>query len=342
MSIFKNSMAVRRFGVGDGADISTADDFVEQLEVGRFREIEVGGQVSSGFVPPANPFSNKDCDVMAYHIEGGWYVGAFRIDSKNIPTATLRRVAKAEARAAADKEGATFVSKARIKETTERVKLRMLENTVAREKVVPFYFNVDTYEGYFLDSSKALFEKFLDLFIRAVGVDLYERPATDELEPGAFLTWLWWDTESNSAMTHSRDNKLVMASFGDKVWVGRNDSSVSVNGDVEEARLAVSKGGLVTKAELFMGEGDQRTCVFDCQGFFPKVKFSKEELLGTNFSDDDGNMFLVLGAIQDLFADMEYWIERYRMTKDEGRGLTDEIRRVWGRGDFCSRGFEDI
>jgi hypothetical protein len=55
-----------------------------------------------------------------------------------------------------------------------------------------------------------------------------------------------------------------------------------------------------------------------------------------------GTMCLILSEVQEACKMLAFWAHTFWEANREDKGMTPKIMEVWGKGDFCSRQFDDI
>ena len=131
-----------------------------------------------------------------------------------------------------------------------------------------------------------------------------------------------------------------MTFIGDRVSVSEEGrQKITASGDIEEVKLSVSKGADVTKIELLVHIGeDERKFIVADDGNLSGLTF-EASMLPDNESEEL-TPFIV--ATEDVFGLLDLWKDKYLAAQENGSGLTPAIRQTWGRGNYCSKSFEDI
>ena len=333
-SLFKNKMSVMRFRADEPTKIS-ADELREGLITYKFKE-EATLPVNYGFVDFDNLYGLDPQFRDHAHVFGNWFVAAVRFDKRNVPASTIKReLAKRSAEFVQD-SGKKYISREMKKALKEEITEQLLKRVPPQTSFVVFAVDMSSGNGYYYATSKKSFEQFEEIFERAYGVSF----EPDELDTGSdFLTYLWWESESNSFAEMPLNGKLTKTFVGDRVSVSDDDQKITVSGDIEEAKLSVSKGADVTKIELLVQIGeDERKFVVDNDGKLSGLTF-EASMLPDRESEE---LTPFIAATEDVFGLLDLWKDKYVVAQENGSGLTPAIRQTWGRGNYCSKSFEDI
>lgn len=333
-SLFKNKMSVMRFRAEEPTKIS-ADELREGLITHKFKE-EATLPVNYGFVDFVNLYGLDPQFHDRLHVFGNWFVAAVRFDKRNVPASAIKREVALRLQQYKETSGVTFIKKAEKADVKAQATAYLLSRVLVQTSFVVFAVDMSNGSGYYYTTSKKSFEQFEELFERAYGVSF--KPI--EPETGSdFLTYLWWESESNSFAEMPLNGKLTKTFVGDKVSVSDDDQKITVSGDIEEAKLSVSKGADVTKIELLVQIGeDERKFVVDNDGKLSGLTF-EASMLPDRESEE---LTPFIAATEDVFGLLDLWKDKYVVAQENGSGLTPAIRQTWGRGEYCSKSFEDI
>ena len=333
-SLFKNKMSVMRFRAEGPTKIS-ADELREGLITHKFKE-EATLPVNYGFVDFDNLYGLDPQFRDHAHVFGNWFVAAVRFDKRNVPASTIKRELAKRSNEFVQDSGKKYISREMKKALKEEITEQLLKRVPPQTSFVVFAVDMSNGSGYYYATSKKSFEQFEELFERAYGVSF--KPI--EPETGSdFLTYLWWESESNSFAEMPLNGKLTKTFVGDKVSVSDDDQKITVSGDIEEAKLSVSKGADVTKIELLVQIGeDERKFVVDSDGKLSGLTF-EASMLPDRESEE---LTPFIAATEDVFGLLDLWKDKYVVAQENGSGLTPAIRQTWGRGNYCSKSFEDI
>ena len=333
-SLFKNKMSVMRFRAEEPTKIS-ADELREGLITHKFKE-EATMPVNYGFVDFVNLYGLDPQFHDRLHVFGNWFVAAVRFDKRNVPASTIKRELAKRSNEFVQDSGKKYISREMKKALKEEITEQLLKRVPPQTSFVVFTVDMSNGNGYYYATSKKSFEQFEELFERAYGVSFEAViPETDT----DFLTYIWWESESNSFAEMPFNGKLTKTFVGDKVSVSDDDQKITVSGDIEEAKLSVSKGADVTKIELLVQIGeDERKFVVDSDGKLSGLTFEASML--PDRESEELTPFIV--ATGDAFGLLDLWEARYCESRENESGLTPAIRQTWGRGNYCSKSFEDI
>lgn len=333
-SLFKNKMSVMRFRAEEPTKIS-ADELREGLITHKFKE-EATLPVNYGFVDFVNLYGLDPQFHDRLHVFGNWFVAAVRFDKRNVPASAVKREVSLRLQRYKDEGDTRVVTRAKKLEVKEMVTANLLSRVPVQTSFVVFAVDMSNGSGYYYATSKKAFEQFEELFERAYGVS-FEPVELDT--DNDFLTYIWWESESNSFAEMPFNGKLTKTFVGDKVSVSDDDQKITVSGDIEEAKLSVSKGADVTKIELLVQIGeDERKFVVDSDGKLSGLTF-EASMLPDRESEE---LTPFIAATEDVFGLLDLWKDKYVVAQENGSGLTPAIRQTWGRGEYCSKSFEDI
>lgn len=334
-SLFKNKMSVMRFRADEPTKIS-ADELREGLITHKFKE-EATLPVNYGFVDFVNLYGLDPQFHDRLHVFGNWFVAAVRFDKRNVPASAIKREVAIRLQQYKENSGAKFIKKGKKAEIKEEVTQSLLSRVPVQTSFVVFVVDMSNGNGYYYATSKNSFEQFEGLFERAYGVSF--EPVEFDTDDD-FLTYIWWESESNSFAEMPLNGKLTKTFVGDRVSVSEEDKQkITASGDIEEVKLSVSKGTDVTKIELlvYIGE-DERKFVVDIDGKLSGLTF-EASMLPDNESEE---LIPFIAATEDVFGLLDLWKGKYLASQENGSGLTPAIRQTWGRGNYCSKSFEDI
>ena len=334
-SLFKNKMSVMRFRAEEPTKIS-ADELREGLITHKFKE-EATLPVNYGFVDFVNLYGLDPQFHDRLHVFGNWFVAAVRFDKRNVPASAIKREVALRLQQYKETSGVTFIKKAEKADVKAQATAYLLSRVLVQTSFVVFAVDMSNGNGYYYATSKKSFEQFEELFERAYGVSF--KPIAPETG-NDFLTYLWWESESNSFAEMPLNGKLTKTFVGDRVSVSEEDKQkITVSGDIEEAKLSVSKGADVTKIELLVQIGeDERKFVVDSDGKLSSLTF-EASMLPDRESEE---LTPFIAATEDVFGLLDLWKDKYVVAQENGSGLTPAIRQTWGRGNYCSKSFEDI
>jgi len=325
--MFKKNMAVTRFCPSEKTSVSLKE-LEEGLEQYKFKRIE-GLDKNSGFVLPSDPYDDNTLfEGRVGTFEGGWVYGCLRIDTTRANSSAINRIAAKLMLKGVSKRDARFDATSKI-----------LQETPPSTTLMPFFINIDTCEGFVFSTNAKVIESFFSLLRMVLGVELDAKSATTETEK--FLTFLWWDSENNTLRNDLVDEYgVVKLWIGDKVYTTSPICKVSASGGVEEARIAVSRGGLVTKAEYIISLGDvyRAVGVLLPSGNFARLSFDKASVI----DDSEASCCLILEELTKAYAAIDALARIFEEAERKGSSITPKILEVWGRGDFCSKLFENI
>ena len=333
-SLFKNKMSVMRFRADEPTKIS-ADELREGLITHKFKE-EATLPVNYGFVDFNNLYGLDPQFRDHAHVFGDWFVAAVRFDKRNVPASTIKRELAKRSTEFVQDSGKKYISREMKKALKEEITEQLLKRVPPQTSFVVFAVDMSNGSGYYYATSKKSFEQFEELFERAYGVS-FEPVELDT--DNDFLTYIWWESESNSFAEMPFNGKLTKTFVGDRVSVSDDDQKITVSGDIEEAKLSVSKGADVTKIELLVQIGeDERKFVVDNDGKLSGLTF-EASMLPDSESEE---LTPFIAATEDVFGLLDLWKDKYVEAQENGSGLTPAIRQTWGRGEYCSKSFEDI
>lgn len=348
---FKHKMPVVRFRADENLAVDV-EELRANLLVHQFRD-EPGFPVVVGFTDFKNAYGEEQEFPIPAHHHGDYFVALFRIDKRNIPASTVKlRVAK-RCQEFLQETGRTFVPREMKKDFANRVKEHLLSVTPPKTTFIPFAVNVKNGSGFFFSTSNSDFQQFAGLFSKTYGDDfvrceLFGHMVFDEqgmhydeiFAPDA-LTYLWWDTESNSFIDMRLGKREVKTFIGDRVSVSTSEQKIAASGQIEEAKLAIAKGADVSKIELLVHIGDdERKFVVSAGGDVSGLWYSPDVL--PSDKNDESFVLPFIAATQDIFDLLDLWKDRYLAAYENGSGLTPKIRETWGRGEYCSRAFDDV
>ena len=348
---FKKKMNVVRFSTEEPTKVSVSE-LIEGLTTHGFCDV-TNMDVNCGFVTFENPYEDNPKFVPENRVFGNYFVGLFRIDKRSVPSSALKKEVAEASKRELENSGKQFLTRARKKEITEQVKTRLLARVIPNVSFIPFVVDMTNGNGYFFNTSKSNFDLFEDLFERAYGsMILFKKVwygdynsetgevTNDLIGVEDFLTYIWWDSESNSFSEMMIGDKLVKTWVGNKICTKSEEQTLSASGEnIEEAKLAISKGADVTKLELWLQLGeDEIKFVINQEGAISGLTYS-EDLL-----PDDESPYLLpfITWTNEVFEVVDLWKKRYLEASDNGKGLTSKIRETWGRGDYCSKAFENV
>lgn len=333
-SLFKNKMSVMRFRADEPTKIS-ASELREGLIRFRFSG-DVGIPVNYGFVDFDDLYGKYPKFRDHAHVFGDWFVAAVRFDKRNVPASTVKREVAIRLQQYKENSGAKFIKKDKKAEIKEEVTQSLLSRVPVQTSFVVFAVDMSNGNGYYYATSKKSFEQFEELFERAYGVSF--EPVEFDTDDD-FLTYIWWESESNSFAEMPLNGKLTKTFVGDRVSVSDDEQKITASGDIEEVKLSVSKGADVTKIELLVHVGeDERKFVVDSDGKISGLTF-EASMLPDNESEE---LIPFISATEDVFGLLDLWKGKYLASQENGSGLTPAIRQTWGRGEYCSKSFEDI
>ena len=320
--IFKKNMAFTKL-VPDEVSGITIEVLVDGLNVNIFENKGDLMPLQQGFVSAEDPFGDNFDFSNLEAFDGLWVCFAFRRETKRADSAAV-------AREMGDTSGMSRDQKQNKKYALTQ---KYLQRAVPRVTVTPIFLNMETCEAIVFSASSKIIDEAQSLLTFATGKNYQEEECDSRL-----LTFMWWDTETNTF----RDTPFK--TWVDKtVVVASEDGKVSASGSIEEARIAVSKGGLVAKADfVFEGEKGSRDCTLTSNGRFSKLTFPKEYFAKSNQYDLYGTMCLILSEVQEARKMLAFWAHTFWEANREDKGMTPKIMEVWGKGDFCSRQFDDI
>lgn len=338
---FKSKMPVVRFKAEFPMEISEAD-LREGLIYHRFKDEPAIPEVV-GFVDFDNQYELEQQFRDHSHVFGKYFAGLFRIDNRVPPASAIKREVEKMVNQFLKRENRTFISRADKKIFTDQVKLELMSKTPSKTKFTPFVVDMTTGNGYYYSTGKKDFSLFEESLARAYGIRFFVKrifESEDNTESEVdFLTFIWWDSENNS-FSDMKVGKRDLATYaGDSVVVASHDQKLSTSGNVEEAKLAVSKGMDITKMDMLVHIGeDERKFKVTSEGEVSGLTFSPEMLPDS----DDEDLTIFIEATAEAFGVLDAWKARYLEALENGNGLTPKIREVWGRGEYCSRVFEDV
>lgn len=340
---FKSKMPVVRFRADENLAIDV-EELRANLLVHQFRD-EPGFPVVVGFTDFKNAYGEEQEFPIPAHYHGDYFVALFRIDKRNIPASTVKlRVAK-RCQEVLQETGRNFVSREMKKDFTEQVKSHLLSVTPPKTTFIPFAVNVKNGSGFFFSTSNSDFQQFVGLFSKTYGDDFAKcglwMGGEAEMDAPDALTYLWWDTESNSFTDMYLKNRPCKTFIGDRVSVSTSEQKIAASGQIEEAKLAIAKGADVSKIELLAHIGDdERKFVVSADGDVSGLWYSSAVL--PSDKDDEAFVLPFIAATQDIFDLIDLWKDRYLAATENGSALTPKIRETWGRGEYCSRAFDDV
>lgn len=333
-SLFKNKMSVMRFRADEPTKIS-ADELREGLIMHKFKE-EATLPVNYGFVDFVNLYGLDPQFHDRLHVFGTWFVAAVRFDKRNVPASTIKRELAKRSNEFVQDSGKKYISREMKKALKEEITEQLLKRVPPQTSFVVFAVDMSNGNGYYYSTSKKSFEQFDELFERAYGVSF--EPVEFDTDRD-FLTYIWWESESNSFAEMPLNGNLTKTFIGDRVSVSDDEQKITVSGDIEEAKLSVSKGADVTKIELLVHVGeDERKLVVDSDGNLSGLTY-EASMLPDSESEE---LTPFIAATEDVFGLLDLWKDKYLASQENGSGLTPAIRQTWGRGEYCSKSFEDI
>ena len=333
---FKKKMNVVRFSTEEPTKVSV-EDLVEGLTMHGFKDV-TNLDVNCGFVTFEHPYSENPVFDPEKHVFGNYFAGLFRIDKRSVPASALKKEVSEACARELDASGKQFISRARKKEISEEIKARFLAKAAPNISFIPFVVDMTTGDGFFYNTSKSNFELFEDLFERASGNMIY----IDHIcLYNDFLTYIWWDSESNSFTDMTYNGSLVKTWAGNKINVESEEQKLSASGEnIEEAKLAISKCADVTKLELWVK--------LDVDEFKFSITWKDGQISSLTYDEDllpdDESPYLVpfVERTKAAFEVIDLWERRYIEADENGKGLTPKIRETWGRGNYCSKAFENV
>ena len=340
---FKSKMPVVRFRADENLAVDV-EELRANLLVHQFRD-EPGFPVVVGFTDFKNAYGEEQEFPIPAHYHGDYFVALFRIDKRNVPASTIKlRVAK-RCQEFLHETGRTFVPREMNKDFTNQIKEHLLSVTPAKTTFIPFAVNVKNGSGFFFSTSNSDFQQFAGLFSKTYGDDVIRcglwMDGEEEMDAPDALTYLWWDTESNSFIDMRLGKREVKTFIGERVSVSTSEQKIAASGQIEEAKLAIAKGADVSKIELLVYIGDdERKFVVSADGAISGLWYSPDML--PSDKDDEAFVLPFIAATQDIFNLLDLWKNRYLAAHENGSGLTPKIRETWGRGEYCSRAFDDV
>lgn len=333
---FKKKMSAMRF-CADTPTSVTPTELIEGLQTHVFVN-GIGVADNAGFVDFEHPYGGEYQFREHDHVYQNHFVGLIRFDKRRVPSSALKiRVVEA-VKKEKERTGKPSISRTRKKEITEQVKCELLGKAIPSTTFIPFVVDMSNGNGYFYSTSNSDFEDFSDLFSRAYGYTI-QRVAEDAY-PEDFLTHIWWETESNSFLTTEVRKEEVKTWVGDKVSTVGEDQKLTISGEnIEEAKLSISDGAYVSRMEILVSSsyGDRKFNV-NLEGVISGMQFAPEELP----DDDSEDLTLFISMTSFYFEVMDAWKAQYEEAEQSGKGLTPEIRKNWGKGNYCSKAFEDV
>ena len=334
---FKRKMSVMRFCTEEPTSVSK-EDLIEGLKTYCFKD-ESNIDTVSGFVSFDNPYSDTQEFREHVHVFDNYFVGLFRIDKRRIPASAVKAEVAKGVKYELENSGKEFITRARKQEITEQVKARLLSRAIPATTFVPFVVDMTNGNGYYYSTSAKDFDLFSELLSRAYGSTFITKPLTESEDD--FLTYIWWETESNSFLTMSiRDNILVKTWVWNKVSTADEVTKISASGEnIEEAKLAISDGADVTKMELLVTIGEEeRKFMVNLDGVVSSLEYAAEDLP----DNEDEELRPFIDSTHKIFELVDLWKKKYVDASREGKGLNPKIRETWGKGNYCSKAFEDI
>lgn len=351
--MLKKKMPMRRFKVLLDTPVTDKDELLTELDRFCFKTVE-GSPSQEGLVDPAKPF-DEGWSLKELPLRGErnslLYLG-FRMDSVSIPTGVVDK--KLTKRIARERviTGNNYVAKQRTKELKDEIKDDLLRELPAKTTFIPVLLDIETGDGWLFNTSNKVWDKLESILSRVFGAELESVPfVTEDFEGESadFLTYIWWDSESDSSSEHKvtvdKNTFDVRLSIGDRAKVTEpfGGTTVTTVGKVEEARLAISKGGDVVKADFEVAIIKSHQDVVDRvyglrqDGMFDTIELKKEEY---DTSDLDACIICLHAAVKEAYAIVEHWFACYEAAKGTNRALTSKIKEKWGLGDFCSRNLD--
>lgn len=334
---FKKKMSVVRFKTETTTSISK-EDILEGIYTHKFAEMDGFGS-NYGFTSFNDPYTQLPVFDEMSNIFGKYFAGLFRVDKINVPSSSLKKEVSEACKKEKEITGKPFISRQRKREITEGLKEYLASKAIPTINFIPFVVNMETGEGFFFNTSKSTFALFEDLFSRAYGATIEVKPLIDMYEED-LLTYIWWDSESNSFSDMQIKGEVVKTWVGNKISTVSEDQKLSASGeDIPEMKLAISNGADVDKIELWLNIGEKEAKFnLNYEGAISGLTYGPECL-----PDEDSNSLLPFIAwTEDVFAVIDLWEARYAEARDQGKGLTPKIRETWGRGEYCSKAFEDV
>lgn len=343
MKLFRKNMPVIRF---KGSPVSF-DDFLEGLQDAVFRIPDLSTETEAcGFASLSAPEDDSPLLKMEACFDGGWYCGVFRANTKTVATAVVNRLAAAEEKSRLLREGKSFLSRVEKRGIKEQVRHDLLSRTEPRVTLIPYFLNLDTGEGYFFSSSNKMYDMFEGSMERVCGATISRGGLSDEDKESLedFLTYLWWDTEMNSFRTTAVGDRVVKTWFGDRVYVSDGENSMSAKGVVEEAKMAISRGSDVVKAEIqfkYIDDEFERRGVLTRELEFTSLQYP-EAIFEAVDEDIEAFLFEFIKYTEDSFKVVDMWADIHGKAAENGSGISESVRKTWARGNFCTKLIEGM
>lgn len=305
MSLMKSSTPLTLYRLEPSTIANVTGDAIRRFA---FRSIDnTSDEKGYGFVPEDNMFADLDSSIL----EKGQYMSfGFRIDTRKIPSAILKKHLAEMTRDELQRQGKTFLSKSRKKELKDLCKSRLLSKTEPRPSMTGIA--VDTSNGlvYVASTSKSTLELFENYAKTAFGGEMERMypsilSASDSEHP---LEDLMSNIYAES-MTLSLSGKTYAIAEQGKATLARTDGpSVSVTDAPDSAQAGLESGLLIKSLKLKISilPEDELVSVFTLNADFsfsglktPRIRREK----GTD-ADPDADFLLKMGFIEETVTVM--------------------------------------
>lgn len=305
MSLMKSSIPLTTYRLEPSTLANVTGDVIRRFA---FRSIDnTPDEKGYGFVPEDDMFADLETSIL----EKDRYMSfGFRIDTRKIPSAILKKHLAEMTRDELQRQGKTFISKSRKKELKDLCKSRLLSKTEPRPSMTGIA--IDTSNGlvYVASTSKSTLELFENYAKTAFGGEMERMypstlSASDSEHP---LEDLMSNIYAES-MTLSLNEKTYSIAEQGKATLSRTDGpSVSVTDAPDSARAGLESGLLLTSLKIRLSSmpEDELVSVFTLNADFsfsglktPRIRRQKGE-----DADPDTDFLLKMGFIEETVTAM--------------------------------------
>lgn len=348
-----------RYILNEPLNKETQENIEDRIKQYAFMSIDdVPEKVSYGFSAYDDILNTQHFaqSSMITSTQASYVVLGFRVDTKKIPPAILKKEFRKSEEELSDRkfkeDRISILTRQEKLELRERVKIRLMREILPIPELYVVVWNMDTGIVLINTTSQSRLEMFEELFKRAFGVGLlridstafvdrfipehgesvYDINVTDFVGTGYglddtgdilaqdFLVWLWYKATTNSFLG-TKENNSIRVYIGDKYVLqavdGDFEETVSINSAFNEAYYALCIGKKPIRGAFTIATLDEEFSVeLGLDGSFRKLKTRKIEKDPDN--DKIAELILKISLIIECIEAIDAWYREFARIRFNG------------------------